>query len=218
MSDQAPQSSPRGPAYRIQTARLVLRCWELSDAPRLKEAVDASITHLTPWMPWVKDEPQPLHTKVKLLREFRGKFDLDQDYFYAVFDAAETRLLGGAGLHTRRGQECREIGYWIRPEDTRQGYATELTAALVRVAFEISDVRWVEIRVDPKNEPSLRIPRKLGFSNEGTLRARMRDATDQPIDTVLWSMLPHEYPQSPAARVPVEAFDAADAPIPLRPS
>src|SRR5262249_24384090 len=40
------------PPYRIVTERLVLRCWEPSDAAALKEAVDASIDHLLPWMPW----------------------------------------------------------------------------------------------------------------------------------------------------------------------
>ena len=43
-------SRPPAP-YRIETGRLVLRCYEPDDAPLLKEAVDASIEHLLPWMP-----------------------------------------------------------------------------------------------------------------------------------------------------------------------
>src|ERR1700759_5294954 len=38
------------PPYRIETERLVLRCWNPADAEALKEAVDASIEHLLPWM------------------------------------------------------------------------------------------------------------------------------------------------------------------------
>ena len=34
--------------YRIETERLVLRCYEPDDAPLLKEAVDESIEHLLP--------------------------------------------------------------------------------------------------------------------------------------------------------------------------
>ena len=57
------------PPYRIVTERLVLRCWEPRDAPLLKEAVDSSIDHLLPWMPWAAHEPQSLEDKVALLRD-----------------------------------------------------------------------------------------------------------------------------------------------------
>jgi hypothetical protein len=49
-----------GPAYRILTPRLVIRCWNPVDAPLLKEAVDSSIDHLKPFMPWAHQEPTPL--------------------------------------------------------------------------------------------------------------------------------------------------------------
>lgn len=51
---------PRGPAYRIHTQRLVVRCWEPRDAPLLKAVLDESLDHLRPWMPWAQNEPEPL--------------------------------------------------------------------------------------------------------------------------------------------------------------
>src|SRR5439155_22043403 len=66
----------RTPPYRIETERLVIRCWEPQDAPLLKEAIDSSLDHLRPWMPWAREEPQSLAQKVELLRHFRGRFDL----------------------------------------------------------------------------------------------------------------------------------------------
>ena len=45
---------------RIDTERLVLRRWRPADAPLLKAAVDASLTHLRPWTPWAVAEPTPL--------------------------------------------------------------------------------------------------------------------------------------------------------------
>jgi RimJ/RimL family protein N-acetyltransferase len=39
------------PPYRIETERMVLRCWDPADAGLLKEAIDASLDHLRPWMP-----------------------------------------------------------------------------------------------------------------------------------------------------------------------
>ena len=92
-----------GPAYRIETDRLVLRCWSPADAELLKEAVDASLDHLRPWMPWANEEPTDLDSRVALLREFRAKFDLGQEFIYGIFDAGESRVLGGTGLHMRSG-------------------------------------------------------------------------------------------------------------------
>src|ERR1700759_1324959 len=77
----------RGPAYRILTERLVIRCWDPSDAVSLKLAVDGSLPHLRPWVPWAASEPTPLDQKVAWLRKCRGEFDLGLDYSYGVFSA-----------------------------------------------------------------------------------------------------------------------------------
>jgi RimJ/RimL family protein N-acetyltransferase len=125
------------PPYRIETPRLVLRCWEPRDAPLLKDALDSSLEHLRPWMPWARYEPEPLEAKVDLLRRFRGSFDLGQDFVYGIFSREESEVLGGTGLHTRVGDDAFEIGYWIRASRTREGLATEAAAALTRVAFDV---------------------------------------------------------------------------------
>jgi RimJ/RimL family protein N-acetyltransferase len=57
-----------GPAYRVRTRRLVLRCWEPADAEALNAAIDASLEHLRPWMPWANDEPADLQARIERLR------------------------------------------------------------------------------------------------------------------------------------------------------
>jgi RimJ/RimL family protein N-acetyltransferase len=96
-------TAPSGPAYRIHTDRLIIRCWQPQDAPLLQAAISQSIEHLRPWMPWIDSEPEDLQTKIERLRRFRGLFDLGQDFIYAIFNADETQVLGGTGLHTRIG-------------------------------------------------------------------------------------------------------------------
>ncbi len=70
----------RGPAYRVETERLVVRCFQPSDAALLKAAVDASLDALRPWMPWALQEPQTVEAKVAMLRRFRAAFDSDSDF------------------------------------------------------------------------------------------------------------------------------------------
>jgi RimJ/RimL family protein N-acetyltransferase len=195
--------------YGIRTKRLLIRCYELADAPALKEAIDASLDHLRPWMPWAHAEPQSLEEKVALLRGFRGRFDLGDDFVYGVFDPDGPTVLGGTGLHTRAGEDALEIGYWIRASRIGEGLATELSAALTRVAFEVCGVDRVEIRVDPANERSAAVPRKLGFREEATLRRRLPAGEDgEPRDVIVFTLFRDGFAGSPAAGAQVEAFDA----------
>ncbi|MCG8416956.1 MAG: GNAT family N-acetyltransferase [Proteobacteria bacterium] len=215
-NDRQPEqadSIDRGPAYRIETERLVLRCWSPADAPRLKRAIDDNLDHLWPWLPWIAHEPEELAAKVQRLREFRGKFDLGLDFVFAVFEADETRLVGGCGLHPRLGPGVLEIGYWIHKDTVGRGYATELAAALTRVGFEIHRVGRIEIRCDPENLASAGVPRKLGFHHDGTLRRRLPDATGQPRDLMVWSLFRDELLASPVAAAEVRAFDVSGEPF-----
>jgi RimJ/RimL family protein N-acetyltransferase len=198
-----------GPAYRIRTPRLVVRCWEPADAPLFKAAIDASIEHLRPWMPWAAGEPQSLQAKIDLLRRFRGQFDLGQDFVYGILSADEAQVLGGTGLHTRPGKGAREIGYWLHKDHTGRGYASEATAALTRVAFEVDKVSRVEIHCVVENVRSAAVPRKLGYTHEATLRQRVPSNDGRSQDAMIWTLLADEYPSSPAAAMQVEAYDAA---------
>lgn len=195
------------PAYRIETRRLVVRCYDPSDARMLAESVSESVEHLRPWMPWAHDEPEPFEEKVKRLKRFRGMFDLGHDFVYGIFNADETKLLGGTGLHTRLGAHQLEIGYWIHKDYVNQGLVTESTSALVKVAFELLRVHRLEIHCDPRNLRSAAIPRKLGFTHEGTLRLKTR-FLDGWIDSMIWGLLETEYPATPSAQAEIKAFDA----------
>jgi RimJ/RimL family protein N-acetyltransferase len=198
--------------YRIVTERLAVRCYDPEDAPLLKEAVDSSLDHLRPWMPWAHAEPQTLEEKVELLRNFRGQFDLGQNFVYGLFSADESQLVGGSGLHARVGEDAFEIGYWIRASEDGKGLATEATAAITRVGFEVCGVDRIEIHVEPANEKSARIPQKLGYVEEARLRRRLYASPGgEPRDTFVFTMFRSDYPGSPPASAELEAYDALGA-------
>ncbi len=196
-----------GPAYRIQTERLVIRCWNPGDVYLLREAIASSIDHLLPWMPWAAEEPRELQAQLDTLRQWRSQFDRGEDCFFGVFDLGETRVLGGTGLHRRIGPGGLEIGYWIRKDAVHQGLATETAAALTQVAFEVESVNRVEIHCDPQNVASAAVPRRLGFTEEAILRQRATDAQGYWRDTQLWTLLREDYPGTPAAGAKIEVYD-----------
>ena len=207
-------SAERTPPYRIVSERLVLRCYDPADAPLVRDAVDSSLDHLRPWMPWAQS-PTELDDTIALLRRFRGQFDFGEDSIYGLFLPDESEVAGGAGLHPRVAAGGLEIGYWIRASRTGVGLATEAASVLTRVAIELCGVDRVEIHVDPANAASLAIPRKLGYREEATLRRRLPpvDPSEPARDDVVFSLLAEELQSSPAAHASFAAFDAAGRPL-----
>ncbi|MEO0790041.1 MAG: GNAT family protein [Bacteroidota bacterium] len=181
--------------YRIETERLVIRCYQPNDAEFLKASIDESLEHLLPWMPWAKNEPETITSKVERLRECRGQFDLGIDYTFGIFNKEETQLIGSIGLHTRLEGNAREIGYWINAKFLREGYATETVQALIKVGFEVEKLDRIEIRCTPENIVSQRVPMKLGFTHEGTLRKRTIDTSGKPRDVMIWTRFQSDYIQ-----------------------
>jgi len=194
------------PPRRFTTERLLLRRYEPGDAPALKDAVDSSLEHLRPFMDWAWAAPEPVSVVKSRLRSFRSAFDRAEDWIYGVFTPDGSEIVGGAGLHRRVGPEALEIGYWIRVSRVRQGLATEVTAALTRVAFERCAVIRVEIHVDPANVASLGVPVKLGYVRDATLRKRLPpvQAGGPRRDEVVFSLLEEEFAGSPSAAAKVE--------------
>jgi len=206
--------------YTIRTSRLLLRCYQPtpSDATMLKTAVDESLEHLLPWMPWAHLEPQTIEEKIALLRHFRGQFDLDQSYAYGVYNLDGTSQLGGIGAHWRAGKGAIEIGYWVRMSSVRQGIMREAASALVRAIFAyLPEVDRIDIHCNPENVASAAVARTLGFTHEGTLRQRplptVPGVPATVADTMAWSLLRRELVGSPAAATEIRCADVADREI-----
>lgn len=199
--------------YRIETERLVIRCYQPADAEMMHAAITGSIAHLRPWVPWARKEPKELDWMVGFIRMFRGQFDLGQDAVYGIFDKAESEQIGGTGLHNRIGKDAREIGYWINAKHVNKGYATEAVRALMRVAFEIEQLERLEIRCDPENVFSRRIPLRLGFRHEMTLRTNPADGDGRLVDLMVWALNRREYENSEDEDIALRAFDFMGRPI-----
>jgi RimJ/RimL family protein N-acetyltransferase len=158
-------------------------------------------------MPWAHQEPQTLEEKLDLIKHFRANFDSGDNFTCGIFNADETKVLGGTGLHPRIGPGGLEIGYWIRASATRQGLVTEASAALTRVGFEICDADRIEIRIEPGNEASAGVPRKLGFLEEATLRRRLPAREAGPLrDVTIFTMFREDF--GPSLAPGIRAFDA----------
>ena len=151
---------PRLPELHA-TPRLLLRTWKEEDAGALSSAVSESLHHLRPWMPWAASEPLPLADRRRLIAEWDQAWQSGDEAVYGVF--LDGAVIGGCGLHARRGPCVLEIGYWIHVDFLRRGYATELSAALTGLAFGLDDIERVELHHDRANVASRGVPVALGY-------------------------------------------------------
>jgi ribosomal-protein-serine acetyltransferase len=167
----------------VVTPRLTLRVWRPEDVAALDRAVDESREHLSPWMPWA-NRPAEMPTE-EFIADRRAQWLSGGDATYGVF--VGDAVVGGTGLHTRRGPQVLEIGYWIHVDHIGRGYASELSRALTDTAFTVPHIEWVEIRHDRANVRSRAVPAKLGFTLVAENPGERLTSGDEGVDCV-WSI------------------------------
>ena len=84
-------------------------------------------------------------------------------------------------------------GTYYRPKFRGTGFNRRVKEMMLRRAFA-SGIRRVEFRVDRRNGRSQAAMKKLGAAREGLLRADRITWTGHIRDTVLFSILRHEWP------------------------
>lgn len=199
-----PAAPPAAPPYLLRTPRLIVRCLEPGDAVHRKEAMESSGEHLAGFS---LDKALGLEAHVAHVRKMRGSFDLDQDRAHGVFALEGGRMVGEVFLLKRAGIAALEIGYWLRKDAVGQGFATEMSSALVKTAFEFDKVRRLDLLCSPTNERSAAVAKRLGFTLEGRLRDRQLAPHHTRGDLLCFTLLASEYPGSPASQLALDSFD-----------
>lgn len=129
----------------------------------LAEAIGASLDHLRPWMAWATPGSASAGFQRQRLADGEPAWDAGEDHPLLLLDPTEAVVLGGSGLHRRRGPGVLEIGYWLRPEATGRGLMTRVVAVLTEVALGVDGIHEVQIRCDVANTASAGVPRRLGY-------------------------------------------------------
>ncbi|MBS4191115.1 GNAT family N-acetyltransferase [Bacillus sp. FJAT-49705] len=154
---------------RIETERLYLRPCLPGDGIITHDAIEASVDDLKPWLPFANKE-QTVEDREANIHESYSKFLLREDFRIHIFRKEDDVFVGSTGLH-RIDWNVRkfEIGYWCDSRHKKNGYITEAVDALVKFALNHFEANRIEIRCDPRNTNSRKIPEKLGFTLEGIL-------------------------------------------------
>lgn len=133
-----------------------------------------------------------------------------------VVRRSDGALVGGAGLHDIDPEHLRaEVGYWIGRPYRHQGYATETTRAVCRLAFTTLGLYRIEAGVFPGNRASMGVLRASGFRREGRMRGTVRK-NGAPTDVLLYARLRDDpVPGAPSGAGPARRGRRAGA-VPTR--
>ena len=93
---------------------------------------------------------------------------------YTLVAVVDGEIVGNIGLHLNTQRIARRhvggIGMGVHDDWQGKGVGTALMVAVVDLADNWLNILRLELEVITTNEPALRLYRKFGFENEGTLK------------------------------------------------
>lgn len=148
------------------TLAIELLCGQHADG--LLAAINANRDHLRQWLPWVDH----MQGREQMLRHIEIAYIRHGDGLEFPGVITENGVpIGRIGLYNiDRFNQLATIGYWISAAHGGKGVVTQATATIIRHAFNALNLNRLEIQCAVGNDRSEAIPKRLGFTYEGTLR------------------------------------------------
>ncbi len=176
-------------------SRILLRPYEVDDAPALYQAVHDSRHELAQWLSWCNAD-YAMADSIQFLDARGSKLRNEEEFAMGMFERQTGRMVGGCGFNEIDKNALRaNLGYWVRTDATRRGYATEAVRLLARWGFEQLGLERIEIVAAVGNLASQGVAIRAGATREGVARRRLRVHGVQH-DAVVFSLLPGEVPAS----------------------
>ncbi len=171
----------------IETNRLLIKPLHRDHLDEIQTAKEEVWNDLQMWMKWARDDMKPRSA----LDTYMGMLDVNNPWDAAVaFARDDGRFAVMGGLHTgKHGDGDFSTGYWAANAQRGKGYATEMTNALIRHAFENLAARQVRICYYEGNAASRQIIDKLGFTYTHTdIGGHNRCSDGKPLDVLHFVM------------------------------
>ena len=152
----------------LRTQRLLLRELQPQDASAVFGVFsDAAVTRFYDVETMLDTAPA-----ARFIAHMRARFAERAGVRWAIIEQASGQLLGSIGFNAINSYtHSAMVGYELARPAWGRGIATEALETIVRFGHERIGAKRVEALVMQGNEPSVRVLKKVGFEEEGTLRA-----------------------------------------------
>jgi len=176
---------------RIIDDHLRLEMPTILDAPELLDVVERNRADLETWLTWPHAVTDVESAEAWLTRDLHDWADLTRLVTLIRLDDA---IVGGVHVHhlDRRAGVC-ELGYWLDAAHRGHGIMTAAVGEVHRLRFGELCLRRVSIHCDTRNERSIALASRLGYTFEGVLRHQLADPDGTPHDEAVYSLLREEW-------------------------
>lgn len=152
---------------------LMIRPFQVDDAPAFVEAVRDSLHPLREWLHW----PHASYAEDDARRWFaacdatRQAGTADEK---GIFEEGSGHLLGAVGLHgIDRRHRCAALDFWVRRSHQWRGIATQAAFLMARDAFANTSLQRIEMVVGEQHVACRRVAEKLAARFEGKALNRL---------------------------------------------
>jgi ribosomal-protein-alanine N-acetyltransferase len=174
---------------RLETARLLLRQFALSDAADVQRlAGDRAIADTTLMIP----HPYEDGMAEQWIGTHAPKFDSGEQMTLAIILGESGHLVGAVSLSIDARFDRAELGYWVGKPYWGRGYCTEASRAVVDWGFRELRLNRVFATHFKRNPASGRVMQKLGMTEEGCLKQHIKK-WDRYDDLVVYGMTRSEW-------------------------
>ena len=143
-----------------ETARTILRSWEMIDVPSLYQIMNQSTI-----LQYFPDSSPPNLEKTKRLVDFQLSHWQEYGYgWWAVQKKRQGHLIGWCGLQYLPDTDEIEIAYLLDKNFWGNGLATEASISSLEFGFRELGIQEIVGIVHTKNGASIRVLEKLGMS------------------------------------------------------
>jgi RimJ/RimL family protein N-acetyltransferase len=170
----------------LSDGRLVLRLPTDDDVAEITRACQDP--ELQRWVP-VPVPYAPEHAAA-WVADTRPSWTEERELRWVITDAQDPAPLGAVGLHAH-DPSMREIGFWLAPWARGRGVMTGAARLACGWGFDDLGLRRIEWWANVGNEASRAVALRLGFTMEGTCRARLLHRGER-VDGWVGGLLPGE--------------------------
>jgi len=174
---------------RLETQRLLLRAFELSDSADVQRlANDKRVVSTLRSLPY----PYEYGDAMRWIGTQKEEFQNGKAANFAVTHMNSGELIGSIGLLINKANESAELGYWLGITYWDNGYCSEAAVAVLRYGFGGLKLNRIHAHHMLRNPASGRVMRKIGLKREGHLRGHMKKY-GQFEDVIVYGILRSEY-------------------------
>ena len=153
----------------------------------LFQLIQTNRTFLAQYLPWIPNIQKEWHAQ-RFLKEARMMNKGRQRLTTLIIH--QTKLAGAVSLvHLDVPNKRAEMGYWLKKDLQGQGIMTRSCGRLIRYAFMGLHLNRVEMRMVASNKRSKKIPLRLGFELEGSLKEYLVNKAGQFEDVDIYALL-----------------------------